>query len=229
MKVEGPAEMRATYNDGVFDRLPFTGAEMPIFFKLTVLSGLCICLCSAYPARAFTIVQNWSISGEREEIFEMNDTCSLSVSFPDLIPPTYLFGYDRFSVTISDSMSPFSMDAQPVLHFSFDAGFLYFDHVLTVTIPFSSPLISDSLRQPGQYRLYRDPFPYTGFHQWYADDSITIDTIRSLIRFVYYHPKYIPLQKSRVHTAVKIASTGYPFSFGIFFHPSIGIGYRRIL
>jgi hypothetical protein len=213
-------------NYRVLDRLMFTGTSVPVLLKLIALSG-CIFLYSVYPVTASAIVRDWSLTGEREETFEMVDTCSFTVSFPDLVPPTYLFGYDRFNATISDSMSPFSMDARPVLHFSFDAGFLYFDHILTVTIPLSSPLISDSLKQPGEYRLYRDPYPFTGFHQWYADDSLYIDSIRSSIRFVYHHPKYIPLQKSRMCSKVKIASTGYPFSFGIFFHPSIGIGYRR--
>ncbi|MBN1575456.1 MAG: hypothetical protein JW913_02830 [Chitinispirillaceae bacterium] len=217
--------MRTTCKNGMFDSLQLTGAAMAVRLKLTFLSVVCICLYSMSPAQASTIARNWSLNGEREETFEMNDSGSFTVSFPDLVPPTHLFGYDRFGVTISDSMDSFSMDALPVLHFSFDAGFLYFNHVLTVTIPFSSPLIADSLGQPGRYRLYRDPFPYTGFHQWYADDSITIDTIQSLIRFVYHHPKYIPLQKARVHAAVKIASTGYPFLFGIFSHPSNGIGY----
>lgn len=189
---------------------------------LRIICILCICLSIAYSVQSLTITRTWSLSGERTEKFELVDTCSLTVSFPDLVPPTYLYGYDRFGVTISDSINNAGMEAIPVLNFSFDAGFLYFDHILTVTIPFSSTLIFDSLRQPGQYRLYRDPFPYTGFHQWYEDDSITIDSSKSLLSFVYHHPKYIPLRKSNGYASVKIASTGYPFDFGIFFHPSIG-------
>lgn len=192
---------------------------------LTLLYFLYAFLCSVYAAQPFTIVRNWSLTGENKEVFEMADTCSFTVTFPDLVPPTYLFGYDRFSVTISDSINPAGMSASPVLQFSFDAGFLYFNHTLTVSIPFSSPLISDSLRNPGQYRLYRDPFPYTGFHQWYEDDSIIIDSNRSVMHFVYHHPKYLPLQKSRSFAKVKIASTGYPFDFAIFFHPSAGTVY----
>lgn len=197
------------------------------FSALITFLILCLFTYNVHPKQYSTIVRNWSLSGESTERFEMADTCMFTVTFTDLIPPTYLFGYDRFSVTISDSINPAGLSAIPLLHFSFDAGFLYFNHILTVTIPLSSPLIPDSLRQPGAYRLYRDPFPYTGFHQWYADDSLTIDTNQSVIRFVYHHPKYIPLQKSKNYASIKIASTGYPFDFGIFCHPSIVVDRLR--
>jgi len=204
-------------------RYLFTRDDKHSVSALIVICIIHLFIYSVYAKKSSTIVHNWSLSGENIERFEMVDTCMFTVTFTDLIPPTYLFGYDRFTVTISDSINPAGLTAIPVLHFSFDAGFLYFNHILTVTIPFSSPLIPDSLRQPGVYRLYRDPFPYTGFHQWYADDSLTIDSTRSLLRFVYRHPKYIPLQKSKNYASVKIASTGYPFDFGIFCHPSIDV------
>lgn len=213
--------------------LPCTGkiSEYPVFmqaivsalFKLSLNYAICICLFTAGPVQALNITREWSLGGASEETFEMFDTCLIAVVFPGVVPPTYLLGYDSFSVTVSDSMYPLSQNAKSVLHFAFDAGFLYFDHVLTVTIPFSSPLIADSLRHPKQYRLYKDPFPYTGFHQWYEDDSIKIDTLQSAIKFVYHHPKYVPLQKVRILPKTKIASSGYPFSFGIFLQSSSGI------
>lgn len=198
-------------------------------YSVSALIAVCVLYLFTYSVcakQSSLIVRNWSLSGERTESFEMTDSCIFTVTFTDLIPPTYLLGYDRFDVTISDSLNPAGLTAVPVLHISFDAGFLYFNHILTVTIPFSSPLIPDSLQQSGVYKLYRDPFPYTGFHQWYADDSLTIDSSRSLIRFVYHHPKYVPLQKSKNYAKIKIASTGYPFDFGLFWHPSIEV-YRQ--
>jgi len=181
---------------------------------------------SAYPEQFSTIVRDWSLSGERTEIFEMTDTCMFTVNFIGEIAPT-VHGYERFSVTVSDSIDPAGLTAIPVLRFSFDAGFLDFKHIITVTIPFSSPLIPDSLRHPGSYRLYRDPFPYTWIHQWYAYDSLTIDSTQSLIRFVYHHPDYIQLQKSKNHASVKICSEGYPFDFGLFCHPSLVVDRLR--
>ncbi len=157
---------------------------------LTGYRGLllaCIVTCCLRHAQAFTVTRTWSLTGEREETFDINDTVTFTISFPGLVPPIYLFGYERFSVTIGDSMSAVSPDAKPALYFSFDAGFLYFDHFLTVTIPFSSPPIAAFARQTGDFRLYRDPFPQPGLHQWYANDSIFVDTVQAIIRFVYHH------------------------------------------
>jgi hypothetical protein len=73
---------------------------------------------------------------------------------------------------------------------------------------------------PGLFSIYRDPYPVTALHQWYTLDSFFVDTLQKTLRFKYFHPRYVVLDSSLTKAKIfkaNIASTGYPFEYGIFY------------
>jgi hypothetical protein len=188
-----------------------------IFMTLAISSSL-----------GFELDWQWKLTGARDEQFEAVDTVAISIHFPELIPPDYLIGYDRFNVTINDTFPLAVLGATPLVTIHFDAGFLYFDHIIRVSLYYTNLVWKkDGMAQLDRFLLYKDPHPITGIHQWFADDSIVADTAAKTVSFVYYHPKYHPLRNGNSsdysaiggnkRSTIMIASTGYPFIFGLFY------------
>jgi hypothetical protein len=170
-------------------------------------------------AHGDTIVdREWNFASAADVRFVMQDTLAISVHFPDKIPDDRLIGYTRFRIVVSDSNAGMSIAGGAFLYrIQFDAGFLYFDHALIFEMNYRSGLLRDTIANPARFALYLDPFPASHLHDWFPVQTFSVDTAAGVVRFTYNHPRYsaAPAKKAGLARAM-IASSGYPFEYGLF-------------
>lgn len=184
-----------------------------------IISAQLLCFIIVFSFSSSILQKKWDFETDKGTIhdyeFVIKDTLSVAIHFQGEIPPDFLPGHCNFSISISDTAVMSKDGYITTFQIDFDAGFLYYDHTLILKINYKSGIIPSSMTKPENFTVFRDPFPVTKMHQWFnlgqKNDSMILDTVNSLIGFFYNHPKYIASPQTR------IASTGYPFIYGLFY------------
>ncbi len=158
------------------------------------------------------IKRDWEFESSKKVSFSISDTCEITVEFTGVIPPDFLVGYTRLGLQIDDSLRELPDSVSPLYRISFDAGFLNFSHVLTCTFKYDSGLFDLNV-DISSLKCMQDPYPVAKLHFWRDCDSFFIDKINQTFGFSYrVIGKNENLEKTK---NIKIASTDYPFDFGI--------------
>jgi hypothetical protein len=184
---------------------------------------LLVCAFYSVTAAAPILERQWLFASAADVSFVIPDTLSISVQFPNAIPDDRLIGYTRFRVTISDSNAGELRPGSVFLYrLQFDAGFLYFDHMLTFEMKYASGLLPCTA-DPRRYVLMLDPFPTSRLHQWFGVNSFTVDPVNRVLRFTYRHAKYASGAGTPAPPRLAkacIASSGYPYEYALFLNDS---------
>jgi hypothetical protein len=155
--------------------------------------------------------KEWTFESDKTISFVVKDTCEIRVEFLGKIPPDFLVGYTRLGVQLDDSLIATPDSVLPLIRICLDAGFLGFSHVLTVTVTCQSEMF-DNAGPLSSLRCMKDPYPMAQVHFWKNCDSTFFDGDKI---FGFSHRHIAADEGVTKRGKVAIATTGYPFHFGI--------------